>query len=57
MLKNEEDLDKFQVIENKVYRAILKVPTHTANEAIRGYIGSSTFKARDMKSKILFAKK
>ena len=53
---NEEELRKLQTIENRVYIAILQVPSYTAAGALRSEIGASSAKARDMKSKILFAK-
>ncbi len=52
-----DELNKLQRIENSVYRTILQLPTYTANSAtIRGDIGASSCYARDMKTKILFAK-
>ena len=52
----KEDLNKLQRVENKVYRAILRVPSYTATGALRGEIGASTSKARDIKTKLLFIK-
>ena len=51
---NASELSNIQVIENKAYRLILQVPHCTANSFLRGEIGASSSKARDMKNKILF---
>ena len=50
------ELNKVQVLENKAYRLILQVPHYTANSFLRGEIGASSSKSRDMKNKILFLK-
>ena len=52
----QNELDKFQTIENKTYRTILQVPRFTANEFLRGEIGASSAKSRDIKNKISFLK-
>ena len=52
----EKDLICLQRIENAVYRTILQVPTYTASSALRGEVGATSAKARDMKIKILFSK-
>ena len=43
---------RFQRLENKAYRNILQLPIFTATEFIRGEVGASSFKARDMKAKL-----
>ena len=53
---NKGDLLKMQRVENKTYRTILGLPTYTAITFLRGEIGSSSFHARDMKSKISYYK-
>ena len=53
---NNSDLNEIQVIENKAFRTILQVPKSTANSFLRGEVGSSTVKSRDMKNKLLFLK-
>ena len=53
---NASELSKIQVVENKAYRLILQVPYYTANSFLRGEIGASSSKSRDMKNKILFLK-
>ena len=53
---NEEELKKLQTCDNKAYRFILKVPEFTAVEFLRGEVGASSSKARDIKNKILFLK-
>ena len=52
----EEELKKLQTCDNKAFRYILKVPEYTAIEYLRGEIGASCSKARDIKNKILFLK-
>ena len=53
----EAELLQIQVIENSVYRSILQAPKYIANGALRGEVGASTSsRARDAKTKILFAK-
>ncbi|MEL6606438.1 MAG: reverse transcriptase family protein, partial [Cyanobacteria bacterium J06614_10] len=56
MCYTKADVQSFQTIENKVYRAILQLPTYTATPALRADIGASSCTARDMKNKILYAK-
>ena len=53
---NDEELKKLQTFDNKAYRLILKVPDYTAIEFLRGEIGASSAKARDLKNKLLFLK-
>ena len=52
----EKDLSTLQTVENSVYRTILQVPTYTANSALRGEVGATSSKARDIKIKFLFVK-
>ncbi|XP_068246511.1 uncharacterized protein [Palaemon carinicauda] len=52
----EEELKTFQKIGNRVYRAILELPTYTASSTLRSEIGASSAKARDIKHKILLVK-
>ena len=50
------ELEVYQKIDNQVYRAILEVPAYTANAALRGEVGASCSRMRDMKNKILYVK-
>ena len=52
----EEEIQTLQKLDNKVYRAILEVPSYTASCATRSEVGASSSKARDIKTKILFVK-
>ena len=52
----KSDLNEIQIIENKAFRTILQLPKSTANSFLRGEVGSSTVKSRDMKNKLLFLK-
>ena len=56
LVYREKDLEELQRTEHKVYRAILQLPSYTAVAALRADVGASSSKARDMKSKILYAK-
>ena len=56
ILYNNAELEKFQRIENKVNRSILQLPRYTVIEFLRGEVGASSSKARDMKSKLLYLK-
>ena len=53
---NVAELKRLQIIENKAFRSILQVPTYTATEFLRGEIGASSFKSRDIKNKVTFIK-
>ena len=53
---SEGDLQALQKVENQVYRGILKTPTYVASCTLRAEIGASSARARDIKSKLLFAK-
>ena len=50
------EIQKLQVIDNKVYRGILRAPSSTAIESLRGDVGASSSMARDMKNKLMFVK-
>ena len=52
----EKDIQKLQVIENNVYRKILRAPSYAPTGTLRSEIGSATMKARIMKGKILYWK-
>ena len=52
----EKDMEKLQVIENNVYRKILRAPSYAPTGTLCGEIGSATMKARIMKGKILYWK-
>ena len=52
----EEEIKKLQTCDNKAFRYILQVPEYTAIEFLRGEIGASCSKARDMKNKIFILK-
>ena len=56
VIYNKNDIDRLQVIENRAFRYILQVPCYTAIEYLRGEIGASDMKCRDMKSKINYVK-
>ena len=53
---NEAEINKLQVQENKAFRVILRVPERTAAVFLRGEVGASSSKARDIKNKISFLK-
>ena len=46
------ELDNLQIKDNKAYRIILKVTQSTAAEILRGEIGATSSRARDIKLKI-----
>ena len=48
--------EKLQVIENGVYRKILRAASYTPIGALRGEIGSSSMKSRIIKDKIMYYK-
>ena len=50
------ELLKFQVLDNKIYRGMLRAPPMTAVEGLRGDVGASSSVARDMKNKLSFAR-
>ena len=56
VIYNKNDIDRLQIIENRAFRYILQVPCYTAIEYLRGEIGVSDMKCRDMKSKINYVK-
>jgi len=56
LIQSKEDLDKAQKIEYGIYRFLLGVAGYTANEALRGEIGSSLMESRQMEASILFIK-
>ena len=47
-----EDLKKLQTYDNQAYRYILDVPKYTATEFLRGEVGASSAKARDIKKQV-----
>ena len=49
---NNAQINKLQIIENNIYRKILKAPIYTPVETLRGEIGSSQMKTRIIKGKI-----
>ena len=53
---SEKELQQLQSLDNYVYRAILEMPSFTANSALRAEIGASSSKARDVKCKLLYIK-
>ena len=53
---DEKELQKHQTIENQVYRTILQQPSYVAVSGLRSELGASSSRARDIKTKILFAK-
>lgn len=52
----KEKINKLQIIENQVYRGILKLPSDTAVSVRRAEIGASSCEMRDLASKILYVK-
>ena len=56
MTMHTEQIEEMQVIENKVYRTIMRARELTAMTAVRGEIGASTMKSRVRESTILLAK-
>ena len=56
IIYNVAELKRLQIIENKAYRSILQVPRYTATEFLRGEIGASSIKLRDIKNKVTFIK-
>ena len=52
-IKNEY-VNKLQVIENNVYRKILRAPSYTPVATLRAEIGSSLMKSRIMKDKLKY---
>lgn len=52
----EKELLKLQRIENAGYRSILQVPTYTENSSLRGEIGVTTSRARDIKIILLLVR-
>ena len=53
---NKGEINKLQIIENNVYRKILKAPSYTPIVALRGEIGSSCMLERVIRGKILYWK-
>ena len=53
---NQDEIEKLQVIENGVYRKILRAASYTPIGALRGEIGSSSMKSRIIKGKIMYYK-
>ena len=56
IMYNTAELEKLQRIDNKVHRSILQLPRYTAVEFLRGEVGASSSKAREIKSKLLYVK-
>ena len=52
----EAEILQLQIIKNSVYRSILQAPKYIVSCALRGEVGASSCRARDAKTKILFAK-
>ena len=50
------EINKLQIIENKVYRIILRAPRYTPNSALRSEVGASCHYTRDMKNKLAYIK-
>ena len=51
---NKKDIEKLQIIENNVYRKILKAASYTPVGALRGEVGSSMMKTRLIKGKLTY---
>lgn len=49
MVWNESYINKLEVVENRVVRMSLNVSLYAATEALRGDIGRSTFRGRQIK--------
>ena len=52
----EKEINSLQVIENGVYRKILKAPSYAPTGTLRGEIGSAMMKTRIIKGKLLYWK-
>ena len=52
----KSELDELQREENKVWRAILGAPGYVALAAMRGDLGASTMRIRDMKTKLKYTR-
>ena len=50
----EKDVEKLQVIENNVYRKVLRAPSFTPIAVLRGEIGSSMMKTRIMNGRLMY---
>ena len=50
----ENEIKKLQIIENNMYRNILKASSYTPICTLRGEVGSSEMKSRVMKRQILY---
>jgi hypothetical protein len=48
----KQDVDRLQVIENRVYRAMLGAPRYTPVCTLRGEVGASAMRARIIKTKM-----
>ena len=51
-----ENIKALQVLDNRAYRDILKVPKYTATSFLRGEVGASAAETRIIKNKISFLK-
>ena len=56
MNMTQTEIEKLQVIENKVYRQILGAPKYATTATLRGKVGASSMKARIIKERIMFVK-
>ena len=56
MTMKAEQIRKMQVIENKVFRLILRASSNTPVAALRGEIGATSMKSRARESRLLLAK-
>ena len=52
----KEEINKLQIIENNIYRKILRAPSYTPLVTLRGEIGSSEMITRVIKTKLLYWK-
>ena len=53
---SNSELESLQRADNKAHITILQVPNHTAVGFLRGEIGASSARGRDIKTKLLFIK-
>lgn len=52
----KSELDALQRAENKTYRILLRAPNYTPNSFLKGEVGSTSMKNRDIKAKLLYVK-
>ena len=53
---NQGELEELQRVENRVWRCVLGAPGYAAVAALRGEMGASSTKGRDMKAKLMYVR-